>query len=103
MTISIKTAASLTGTALLFTSFFAFAPFASAHGGGANGVDPASPSCMGELARLHANGKNPGNNPDTKKGFGTNQPHPGLGGPYESIKDQAKAFKTYCNSDLDAE
>lgn len=81
-----------------------FAATASAHGGGgAYYVDPASPSCMGELARLHANGKEPGNNPDTMNGFGTDQAHPNLDGPYESIQEQAKAFKAYCNSDLEEE
>jgi|SRR3989344_1851230 len=71
-----------------------------AHGGGNPNnqyyVDPESPSCMGELARLHANGKNPGTNPDTENGFYTNQPHPGLGGPYDTVQEQAKAFQEYC-------
>lgn len=86
-------------TAVLMLMFTA--TVASAHGGGnnANTVDPADASCMGQLASLHANGKNPGNNPDTMPGFGTNQPHPGLGGPYDSIKSQAKAFKAYCDSE----
>lgn len=76
-----------------------FATFAFAHGGGgAHYVDPADSNCMGQLARLHANGKELGNNPDIQNGFGTNQPHPGLGGPYASIQEQAKAFKAYCNS-----
>jgi hypothetical protein len=72
---------------------------AFAHGGGT--VDPADANCMGQLASMHANGKNPGNNPDTQNGFGTDQNHGGLEGPYDSIKAQAKAFKAFCNSDLE--
>jgi|SRR3989338_9424765 len=65
-----------------------------AHGGGVNGVNPEDPNCMGQLARMHANPNLSGT--DTQKGFGTNQPHPGLGGPYDSIQDQAKEFQAYC-------
>lgn len=75
---------------------FGIATAALAHGGGANGVDADAPNCMGQLARLHANGKDPGTNPDTMMGFGTDQPHPNLGGPYESIQEQAHAFQAYC-------
>lgn len=81
----------------MFTLAFSFATLAFAHGGGT--VDPTDSNCMGQLASLHANGKNPGNNPDTVNGFGTDQGHPGLGGPYESIKQQAKAFKAFCDAE----
>lgn len=85
--------------ALLFALAFSFATLTFAHGGGgADAVDPADSNCMGQLARLHANDKNPGNNPDTMNGFGTNQAHPNLDGPYDSIQDQAKAFKAYCDA-----
>ena len=82
-------AGAIAGAAILASAMPAFA-----HGG--NIVDPNDPNCMGQLARLHANGKNPGGNPDIQNGFGTNQPHPGLGGPYGSIQEQAKAFQEFC-------
>jgi hypothetical protein len=95
-TITQKVSYSLLSLALMFTLAFSFATLAFAHGGGA--VDPADSNCMGQLARLHANGKNNGNNPDTVKGFGTDQSHLGLGGPYDSIQAQSKAFKAFCKA-----
>ena len=74
----------------------AFSPMVFAHGGGATGVDPDAPNCMGQLARMHANGKDSGTSPDTQNGFGTNQSHPGFDGPHSSIQDQAVAFQEYC-------
>ena len=85
-------AGAIAGAAILASVVPAFA-----HGGGI--VDPSDPNCMGQLARLHANGKDPGANPDTQKGFGTDQPHGGLGGSYDSIQDQAKAFQEFCNQE----
>ncbi len=80
------------GVALLASALPVFA-----HGGGPNyEIGPEDPNCMGQLASLHANGKDNGNKPDTIKGFRTNQNHPNLGGPYQSTQEQAKGFQEFC-------
>lgn len=65
-----------------------------AHGGpaSANPVNPDDASCMGQLASMHAN-------EGGQKKSVENRPHGGFGGPFDSVKDQMKAFKAFCDGD----
>lgn len=66
----------------------------SAHGGGgAIVIDPADKNCMGQLASLHA--KDDGGQKNSME----TRPHPGFDGPHETVKDQMKAFKAYCDAE----
>ena len=70
-----------------------FAGVAFAHGGPAsnNPVDPDDPSCMGQLASMHA--KDDGG----QKNSVENRSHSGFGGPFDTVQEQMKAFKAYCD------
>jgi hypothetical protein len=79
------------GAAILWLSM---TTLVQAHGGPANeSVNPDDPNCMGQLASLHAHDYN-------GVAHALADLHPDLGGPFDSVKDQMKAFKAYCNGEL---